>query len=430
MITNVKGTHDLLDMTLYNFIVEQANVHFQKAYFTEIATPIIEPIDLFKRTLGTHTDVISKEMFIIQPHPNSDELICLRPEVTAPITRAFLQHAISQKPWKVRSHGPIFRYERPQKGRSRQFHQYNLEIINASSLMHDVQLISLLTSLFTTRMHLTDYSLSLNFLGCIEDRKRFRELLKTFLSTKADTICITCAGRANSNPMRVFDCKEASCQNVYLDAPFIADNICTICSQEWLLVQNQLTELSVPYTYNPKLVRGLDYYNKTVFEFSSTLLGSQNAFCGGGRYELAQQCGAQEVVPSIGAAFGIDRLMLLLEPLRQTLPLPKTSPLYCIVPLLLKQQPLALSYAHLLHRNNFSVEVLFEDASIKNIMKKVNKLGATYALLLGDDEQHMRTISIKNMITGSQVVVNQDQIINYLMQQQNKCGTDDTENAT
>src|SRR5207253_2738446 len=139
----------------------------------------------------------------------------LRPEATAPTTRAFLQHAVTQKPWKVRSHGPMFRYERPQKGRSRQFHQYNLEIINTSSLMHDVQLISLLNSLFNTRMQLTDYSLSLNFLGCTEDRTKFRKLLIAFLDANIDVICTTCATRSTSNPMRVFDCKEASCQNIY-----------------------------------------------------------------------------------------------------------------------------------------------------------------------------------------------------------------------
>lgn len=414
MIHSIKGTHDFLDLTLYNFIIDQARAHFNYAHFIEITTPIIEPIELFKRTLGAHTDVISKEMFTIQQHPNSSENICLRPEATAPTTRAFLAHNIQEQPWKVFSHGPMFRYERPQKGRFRQFHQYNIEIIDSSSILHDVQMLTLLERFFTHRIHLSDYTLSINFLGCPEDRARYRPLLKAFLADHAQEICATCTIRVDTNTMRVFDCKQESCQKLYERAPFIADHLCDDCSSEWAVLQKGIMDLAIPHTYNPKLVRGLDYYNKTVFEFSSSHLGSQSAFCGGGRYELALQLGAPKAIPSIGAAFGIDRLILLLELQKDTLPLPPKPPLHVIIPLSPAQQSLALTYADMLHSHNFSVDLFLESSSIKSMMKKASKLSATYVLLLGDDEQTQHTVTIKNMLTGEQASVPKDQVVEYL----------------
>lgn len=414
MIAQIKGTHDFLDLTLYNFIVDQARIHLHHACFTEIATPLIEPIELFKRTLGSHTDVISKEMFTIQPHPNSSEQICLRPEATASTTRAFLQHATQEQPWKVFSYGPMFRYERPQKGRFRQFHQFNIEIIDTSSIMHDVQLLLLLERFFHDRMKLNNYTLSLNFLGCAEDRAAYRDVLKIFLANNKDALCSNCLTRSDTNTMRVFDCKQSSCQALYLNAPFIADHLCTSCKTEWHVLQNQLTHFRIPYEYNPKLVRGLDYYNKTVFEFSSNDLGSQNAFCGGGRYELAQQCGAKKPVPSIGAAIGLDRLLLLLEPIKDTLALPSKPAIHVIMPLSDRQQSLALSYTDLLHKNDLCAEALFDSGSIKHMMKKANKIGAAYALLIGDDEQQQHSVTIKNMLTGEQALVPERDIITHL----------------
>lgn len=414
MIAQIKGTHDFLDLTLYNFIINQARIHLGNACFTEIATPIIEPIELFKRTLGTHTDVISKEMFTIQPHQNSSEQICLRPEATASTTRAFLQHNIQEQPWKVFSHGPMFRYERPQKGRFRQFHQCNIEIIDTPSIMHDVQLLVLLERFFKDNMHLTNYTLFINFLGCVTDRAAYRSLLKTFLAHHKEAICKTCAIRADTNSMRVFDCKHSSCQEIYQNAPFIADHVCELCASDWQTLKEHLSQLSIAYTYNPKLVRGLDYYNKTVFEFSSTDLGAQNAFCGGGRYELAQQCGAKKEVPSIGAAIGIERLILLLEPLQKNLPLPVKPVIHMIMPLSENQQSLALAYAGMLHKNNLCTEINFTGGSIKNMMRHANKIGATYTLLLGENEEETNAITIKNMVTGEQETVAQSKVLEYL----------------
>lgn len=414
MINRIKGTHDFLDLTLYNFIIDKARTHFHHAHFTEIATPLIEPLELFKRTLGTHTDVISKEMFTIQQHPNSTENICLRPEATAPTTRAFLENNIQEQPWKVFSYGPIFRYERPQKGRHRQFHQFNIEVIDSASIMHDVQILTLLERFFKNLMCLIDYTLAINFLGCPKDRARYKIILKNFLLEHTSEICPTCTVRLEANTMRIFDCKQEACQLLYQKAPFIADHLCATCLPEWNQLKQSLTDLSVPYVYNPKLVRGLDYYNKTVFEFSSPHLGAQSAFCGGGRYELAQQCGAPKPVPSIGAAFGIDRLILLLELQKDLLPLPPQPPLHVIMPLAPEQQQLALAYADLLHTHNLAVETLLENNSIKSMMKKADKFGATYVLLLGETEQQNHTVTIKNMVSGEQASVSRDQVILHL----------------
>ncbi len=414
MINQIKGTHDTLDLTLHNFIIDQARTHLQHANFTEITTPILESIDLFKRTLGAETDVISKEMFIIEQHPNSSERICLRPEATAPTTRAFLQHGIQQQPWKVFSHGPMFRYERPQKGRYRQFNQFNIEIIDAVSIAHDVQMIVMLERFFSERLKLVNYVLFINFLGCLADRTEYKKILQSFLADNNAIICPTCSQRATTNSMRIFDCKNSSCQELYQKAPFIADHLCQDCTNDWEQLKEQLAILSISYAYNPLLVRGLDYYNKTVFEFSSTDLGAQNAFCGGGRYELAEQCGAKKPVPSLGAAIGLERLALILEPITDSLSIKQKPMLHVVIPLSEKQQTLALLCADLLQRHNLCTETLLDNKSIKNMMNKAHKMGASFVLLLGDDEQEKKMITIKNMLTGTQDTVSQAEVITYL----------------
>jgi histidyl-tRNA synthetase len=416
MISRVKGTQDFLDLSLYNFVINQMRAHVIIYHFTEIDTPILEPVELFQRALGTYTDVVSKEMFLIKSAEEEDaEQICLRPEATASVTRAFLEHHVQEKPWQVFSHGPMFRYERPQKGRYRQFHQINLEIIDAHSIAHDAQFITMLDRFFHEKLKLNNYALLINFLGCADDRSVYRDKLKTFLeSPEAQAICKTCIERTDKNIMRIFDCKSEVCQQIYQKAPFIADNLCKTCALEWQQLQEQLSLLSISYAYNPKLVRGLDYYNKTVFEFTSENLGAQNAFCGAGRYELATQLGAKEPIPSIGAAIGIERLLLLLEPMRGQLPIAQPPALHVIMPLSSAQQSLALLLADTLHAHNLCTQTLLEDDSIKSMMRKANKMGAAYALILGDEEQEKKMVTVKHMITGEQEQVTQIELVRYL----------------
>ncbi len=243
MIPRVKGTQDFLDLGLYNFIIDGIKKHLKFYHFTEIATPILEAVDLFSRSLGLYTDVVTKEMFVIAASTDGEERICLRPEATASTVRAFIEHHV-QIPWKVFSHGPMFRYERPQKGRFRQFHQINIEIIGSTALEQDVQLIKMLDRFFHEQLLLNNYALLLNFLGCFNDRKVYQLLLKDFLEgPKAGDICSACVKRKERNIMRIFDCKNLQCQKIYRLAPYIADYLCKEGAKKWHQGQNQMSLL-------------------------------------------------------------------------------------------------------------------------------------------------------------------------------------------
>lgn len=416
MIQKVKGTQDFLDLTLFNFIVTTIKKHLSVYNFTEIQTPLVEYLDLFQRSLGEHTEVVSKEMFVIESRQeSSDGRMCLRPEMTASTVRAFNENGIQQLPWKVFSYGPCFRYERPQKGRYRQFHQITMEIIGSASVAQDVQFIAMLNRFFQQTLHGVSYELNVNFLGCSDDRAAFIQILKNFLnSDDSQGICSQCVYRKEHNVMRVFDCKNADCQVIYRNAPRITDNLCECCAQEWQQLQQQLSALCVHYVHRSTLVRGLDYYNKTVFEFVSKNLGAQDAFCGGGRYnQLVQQLGGREDQPSVGAAIGIERLMLLLEQVSDALPIERSIPLHIIIPMSNQQHTMALLLADTLRAGNLRVDVLF-DGSVKSMMRKANKLNAAFMLVLGETEQQNNTVMIKNMTTGEDVSVAQNAALDFL----------------
>lgn len=405
MIPRVKGTQDFIDCTLFNFIIDAIKKQCTTYHFTEIQTPILESVDLFCRSLGLYTDVVSKEMFIIESRQEGDEdRICLRPEGTAPTVRAFNEHHIQTIPWKVFSYGPMFRYERPQKGRFRQFHQVTMEIIGSGAVSEDVQFITMLDRFFHETLKINSYALVINFLGCTQDRQAYLDILRKFMDKPevAEKICAQCTERKKHNIMRIFDCKNPQCQEIYRNAPHIADNLCQECSTEWQDLQKQLTLLSVSHVYRPTLVRGLDYYNKTVFEFVSKNLGAQDTFCGGGRYnQLVQQLGNKDDMPAIGAAFGIERLMLLLEPLRDQLNIPHPPALHMIIPMTPAQQTTALLLGDELRAHNICTDILFE-GSMKSMMRKASKSGAAFALIIGETEQQNRTVMVKNMTTGAE----------------------------
>lgn len=419
MMTRVKGTQDFLDLTLYQFIIEQTRTHLQRHHFTEIMTPIIEHTELFQRSLGLATDVVSKEMFTIAPKGDNTDLesqICLRPEATASIARAFVENNVLQTPWKVFTQGPMFRYERPQKGRYRQFHQVSIEMVGAQSGANDVHFIALLDRFFHERLKINNYALQLNFLGCPADRIAHREKLKQFLATKgAGIICDLCTERSEKNIMRIFDCKNPTCQALYQEAPHITDTLCAPCAAEWLSIREQLELLSISFVHKPTLVRGLDYYSKIVFEFVSNNLGAQNAFCAGGRYDqLISEVGGKQDQPSIGAAFGIERLMLMLEPIKDSLSLPQQPALHIIMPLSSAQQPVALLLADMMHAHGLTIDLFLDNDSIKSMMRNANKMGAAYCLIIGEEEQQLNQVMIKNMMTGGGERVAQSSVIAYL----------------
>jgi len=404
MITSVKGTQDFLDLTLFNFAIDGIKKHLARHNFSEIRTPIIEPTELFKRSLGLTSDVVSKQMYTF----GEEQELCLRPEATASVVRAFNEHHVQQTPWKVFLWGSMFRHERPQKGRFREFHQVSMEIIGSAAVAQDALFIYTLDTLFRHVFKLESYALYLNYLGTVEDRLRHKEALVKFLEANMTTICATCQERKNSNPLRVFDCKSEQCQELYKQAPKILDYLSQQSQQEWDNLKKQLDLLSVNYVITPGLVRGLDYYNKTVFEFMSLNLGAQNAFCGGGRYDsLVKEIGGEQDQACIGAAIGIERLLMLLEPIKNNLALPQPHALTVIIPLEEQQQTLALLLADNLLNSNKCVDVILDDASVKSKMRKANKMGATWAVIIGPDEQAQKTAVLKNMVNGQEKTVSQ-----------------------
>ncbi|MFC1842209.1 histidine--tRNA ligase [Candidatus Dependentiae bacterium] len=414
MFRKIKGTQDFLDLTLFNFIVDQGKKHLALYNFTEIATPIIEPLDMYKRSTGETTEVVTKQMFKIASH-KGDEEICLRPEATPSVIRTFIENSVQNTPWKVFTWGPMFRYERPQKGRYRQFHQFNMEVVGSNSVSQDAQFLKMLDRFFHEKLNLSNYALLINYLGCFEDRKVFHKLLDGFLEDVKDSICAECKVRKEKNILRVFDCKNPSCQEIYKDAPYITDNLCKECSREWETLKEELSLLSVSFVVSKKLVRGLDYYSKTVFEFVSQNLGAQSAFCAGGRYnQLVSQLGGKVDQPSIGAAIGIGRLLLLLQDIKETLVLPQKPALHLILPVEQKQQALALLLADNLQNAELCADVLLEGGSIKSMMRKANKMGAKYALILGPDEQQEKSVTVKNMMTGDSQKVLQVDLVKHL----------------
>lgn len=417
MITRVKGTQDFLDLTLFNFLIKTAKEHLACYHFNEIATPILEPTELFLHSLGAETDVVSKEMYILPSKSESaepGESICLRPEATASTMRAFLNGNVTTTPWKVFTWGPMFRHERPQKGRFRQFHQISMEIIGSSAIAQDAYFIAMLDQLFTKKLGLSDYGLLLNFMGCPEDRQKFKVLLAEFLEKHKTEICANCLHRKDKNILRVLDCKTPSCKELYQQAPIINENLCETCTQEWQELQMLLQQLSVSYAVANTLVRGLDYYSKTVFEFVSLELGAQNTFCGGGRYNsLATTLGAKTDQPSIGAAMGIERILLMLAQ-QSEIAIPQPPRMHAIIPLTTEQVPLVLQVADLLHANNFCTEILVEGDSVKSNMRHANKLGARYVILIGPEEQQAGTVTLKDMSAGSEVTLLQRELVPHL----------------
>ena len=408
MINKIRGTQDFLETTTYQYLIDTIQHQLNLYDYKFIMTPILESVELFQRSLGETTDVVSKEMYLAY-NPQASEKACLRPEGTAGIVRAFIENGVQSLPWKVFTYGPMFRYERPQKGRFRQFHQVSIENIGAGSISYDIELISMLYNLFVHNLGIADTRLLLNYLGTLDDRAAHRDALVDFLLKNEKDICDTCKERLAKNPLRVFDCKSESCQKIYQNAPLVTDYLSESSQAEWSAIKDGLTKLNVSFTEDPKLVRGLDYYNKTVFEFVSPRLGAQSTFCGGGRYDgLVGQFNPGHGQPALGAGLGIERLLMLVTP-------EDTKEKLCaILPLSPAQHLLALILAQKLRDSGLKTDVFLDVASVKSMMRKADKVGAKWAILIGDDEQATETVTLKNLVTGESLRVNQQEALNIL----------------
>lgn len=417
MFNRVKGTKDFLDLSLFNFFLDKIKKHLNIYNFKQISTPVIEPLSLYKRSLGLNTDIVSKEMYIIESDKEK-ESICLRPEGTVSTVRAFIENHVEITPWKVFSIGPMFRHERPQKGRYRQFDQVNIEIIGSKSINQDVQLIKMLERFFFDYLNLQDFALLINFIGCDKDRENFKDIFRIFLDSIFNNICSTCKIRKESNILRIFDCKNDICKDLYKNSPKITDYLCKECNKEWQELKNNLENLSVSFSHEPNLVRGLDYYQKTVFEFVSTDLGAQSSFCAGGRYDkLVKEISGKEDQKSVGAAIGVERILILLDTIKDKLNIPENPEFYAIIPLSKEEQDIALLICDEIQaklEKNFSIDIFLEEDSLKSMLRKANKLNAKFVIIIGSQEKKDKKLTIKNMITGEEQKINQKDIIKYL----------------
>lgn len=405
-INKIKGFTDLFapESDKYTFIEQTAKQVFARYGCQELRTPILEKTELFSRSIGGDTDIVQKEMYTFADRKKRS--LTLRPEATAGVVRAYIENRIhaQENTSKLFSTGPMFRYERPQKGRLRQFHQVNVEILGPYAAQADAELLLMLW-VFLRELGLSYLSLEINSLGCPKCRPDFHAALKSYLQTiDQSALCSDCLRRSLSNPLRVLDCKVTQCQNVLADVPEIKDHLCTDCKNHFETVLSLIKSAQVPYLINPKLVRGLDYYQRTTFEVLSSDIGAQTAVAGGGRYDgLVRDLGGPDL-PGLGFACGMERLAMLLNDKEQIKP-----DFYLAV---LDEHGLnrAMLLAQGLREKKISGEVSYEPRSIKSQLRYANKKGARYCLLLGQEELESGNVQVKDLESGKQHQVSQDNL--------------------
>ncbi|MBQ0014530.1 MAG: histidine--tRNA ligase [Oscillospiraceae bacterium] len=404
----IKGTEDILPSESYkNRFVEATLADIAGNFgFREIRTPVFEHTELFNRSVGDTTDVVQKEMYTFED--KGGRSITLRPEGTAGAVRAFLEHGLFNDalPQKVYYFTSCYRYEKPQAGRLREFHQFGVECFGADSAAADAEVISLASEIFGF-LGIEGLELQINSIGCPTCRAKFQEALKEYFESKKDQLCETCLSRLDRNPMRILDCKSPVCSEIAKDAPVVLDYLCDDCSAHFESLKKYLEAMSIPYKVNPTIVRGLDYYTKTVFEFVATGIGAQGTVCGGGRYDgLCEELGGNHV-PALGFGLGLERLMLVLEQQGIELPEEQKCNLY-VAP---AGEAAALYAAGLVtNLRQEGVFALFDvsNRGIKAQMKYANKIGAEYVVVIGDDELSTGVARLKNMDSGEETEVKLD----------------------
>jgi histidyl-tRNA synthetase len=402
--TTIKGFKDILpdEIGSWQYVESEARKIFQSFGFQEIKPPLLEMTELFSRSIGEDTDIVSKEMYTFTD--SKGRSYSLRPEATASIVRAYIQHRLYLKNavQKLFLIGPMFRHERPQKGRFRQFNQIDAEIIGDPGPRSDVDIIVLAMALVEA-VGLSGLSLQINSLGCPRCRSPFREALKSFLAKRKAALCTDCRRRAVTNPLRVFDCKVEGCREVVSQAPSILQFICQECQNHFTALQEYLDILETPFSVNHMLVRGLDYYTRTTFEIQTERLGAQNAVVGGGRYDaLSKQLGGPDH-PAIGFALGVERLVSLLEnPSSQEGLLPDLF----LISLGERAEKKMFKWAKELRRSGFWIEMEYAPKGLKAQMKKADRLKARKVLIVGEDELERGKAVLRDMNTKVQEDVN------------------------
>ena len=415
MIKAVRGTRDLLppDTALWNLVESAARDVFRAYNFQEIRTPIFESTELFARGVGEETDIVAKEMFTWEDRGRAEsdkgQSLTLRPEATAGIVRAYIEHKLWDRGLnKLYCIGPMFRRERPQKGRYRQFYQIDAEVIGPASAgsdspVRDAEVLEMLATLLD-RLGITGWNLELNSVGCANDRGAFNEALRAALEPVVGKMCVDCQRRAVTNPLRVFDCKVPEDQPIIDTLPRISQFLDEGCQKHFDAVKEILIAVGVPFALNDRLVRGLDYYTRTAFEFTHGALGAQNAILGGGRYDGLSEALGGPAAPGIGFAIGEDRLVMSLQESASAESVLKKPDVY-IAPLGAGMNPKAARLARELRRHEVVADLGDETFRLKKSFEAATKAGAKYILIVGENEVKAETFALKNLATGEQVSV-------------------------
>lgn len=408
IINVIKGTKDILpqDVASWQRMEKIALEVFSKYGYKEIRTPIFEATELFARGVGDTTDIVNKEMYTFE---KSDRSLTLRPENTAGVVRSFIENGMARlsPPVKLWYKGPMFRYERPQAGRQRQFHQVGVEMFGVKQPTADAEVILLAVN-YLKALGLNDLEVEINSLGCPECREAYKVKIKEVLKPEFDNLCEDCRNRYEKNPLRLLDCKVESCKEIFakpeIQKVIQSDFICEECAEHYRAVKSYLDILKIKYVENKLLVRGLDYYNRTVFEIKSNDLGSQNAVCGGGRYDsLVRNLGGDDT-PAVGWAMGMERLNSLLPPVE-----PEKLDAYIVS----NSSADAFALAEELRAAGKNVEF---DLTNKKFTKQLEKAGkaADFALILGEDEIKSGTVSVKDLKTSKQITIKRNEVLNQI----------------
>ena len=408
----IKGTKDVLPNESYkNQYIEATCLGVAENFgYKEMRTPVFEHTELFQRGVGDTTDVVQKEMYTFDD--KGGRSITLRPEGTAGAARAFLENGLSNEalPQKICYLTSCYRYEKPQAGRLREFHQLGIECFGATSPLADAEMIGLAKQIFD-ELGVKDLHLELNSIGCPECRAEYHKALKEYFSQYKDKLCDTCNDRLERNPMRILDCKSPVCSEIAKGAPVVLDCLCDECREHFQKVKAYLDASNIEYIVNPQIVRGLDYYTKTVFEFVSDAIGSQGTVCGGGRYDgLLEELGGQHT-PSLGFGMGLERLQLVMEAQGCNFPEPSRPDLF-IVAMGEKATLKAVEIAKDMRDEGFSVVYDLNGRSLRAQMKYADKLGAKFNVVIGDNEVENKVVSLKDMATGESSEINLDTFVN------------------
>jgi histidyl-tRNA synthetase len=420
MFFKIRGTRDIINTNEYEYILNVIKKRLKKHLFLEIYTPIIESLKLFSHTLGENTDILSKEIYLVSASSQSKneeetEKICLRPEATTSIMRCFLEQNPIKNPWRVFTFGSMFRHERPQKGRYREFYQCSIEMINANSEYYDIELIYILENIFKDLGLKSFYKLKLNFIGDINDRNAYINVLVEYLNSIKSLIPEKYHQKINNeNVFKILDAKDKDpeLKKNLNDIPKIIDYLSNESSEKWFKIKNLLNYFNIDYEYDSSIIRGLDYYNDIIFEFKTDLLGSQDTFCGGGRYNgLSKILGSKDNIPSIGAGIGVDRLVLMLNEKN----LIKKENLNLIA--IISQDSEYLVYGmelllRLIEEGCFS-EIYADKISFKSAFRKADTDKAVAVCIIGDIEYKARAVSIKILSTGEQITMPFEEAIKY-----------------